>query len=71
LPDKLSKATIEIFNTTGQRVWSKQLSDLQAGSTELTWSGQTTNGGAIASGVYIYRLTAGSYTATKHMLLLK
>jgi hypothetical protein len=38
----------------------------QAGSYSVTWDGS-----AVASGVYTYRITAGQFTESRKMLLLK
>jgi VWFA-related protein len=56
---------LEIFNVLGQKVksWAGQS---EAGSYRIEWDA---NG--LASGIYLYRLTTGKYTATKKMILLK
>ena len=43
----------------------------QAGRHEATWDGRNDAGRAAASGLYLYRLEAGGFTATKRMTLLK
>ncbi|MCB2231579.1 T9SS type A sorting domain-containing protein [bacterium] len=64
LPVK-SKYRLTIFNVLGQQV--EQLSDeLEAGYHKIEW-----DAGRYASGVYFYRLTAGEFSATKKMVLLK
>jgi hypothetical protein len=35
------------------------------------WNGRNGRGVPVAAGVYIYRIVAGNYSATKRMLLLK
>jgi hypothetical protein len=42
-----------------------------AGSYSIKWQADTDNGTSVASGVYFYKLTAGDYTDTKKMTLLK
>jgi hypothetical protein len=42
-----------------------------AGSVTVEWDGATSNGNTAASGVYLYRLEAGEFSATKKMMLLK
>lgn len=64
LPVK-SKFRLTIYNILGQQV--EQFSDeLDAGYHKIEW-----DAGRYASGVYFYRLTAGEFSATKKMVLLK
>jgi hypothetical protein len=56
---------LTIFNVNGQKVHTFS-GNANAGKVELTWDASTN-----ASGIYFYKLTAGSFTATKKMVLLK
>lgn len=58
--------TLEVFNLTGQRVAVLIDQQLPAGSHRATWHA-TGN----ASGVYLYRLTAGDLSRSRKMMLLK
>ncbi len=60
-----SEYRLEIFNLLGQRV-DAFAGRAAAGSTTITWDARDR-----ASGVYLYRLTAGENVATRKMLLLK
>jgi hypothetical protein len=62
--------TLRIFNVSGALVREYQGSS-DAGSVEVTWNGLNQQGMPTASGVYFYRLDAGSFSATKKMVLLK
>ena len=57
---------LEIFDSLGRLVETIVNSRLEAGYYNYKW-----NAGGYASGVYIYRLRAGSYTSTKKLNLVK
>jgi len=64
--------TLEIYNMLGQKVrtlvnHAPQAADFYA----ITWNGRDDNGKALASGMYLYRLSAGSYVNTRKMVLMK
>jgi flagellar hook assembly protein FlgD len=44
---------------------------MPAGAQETRWDGKNSNGQTVGSGIYFYKLTAGSFTATKKMTLIK
>ena len=43
----------------------------EAGSFTATWDGADALGRRVASGVYLYRIHAGAFSASRRMLLLK
>lgn len=62
---------LQIFNSLGQKV-ATLLDDLRAaGMHTVYWNGVDDNGQAVATGVYFYKLTAGSLSETRKMVLLK
>lgn len=61
-----SDVKLEIYNILGQLVSTVYEGRLSAGVHKYEWDGSTA-----ASGVYLYRLTAGEYVESKKMLLLK
>lgn len=65
LPQR-SHATLSVFNTLGQHVVELVNGDVDAGNHEVKFDGS-----ALASGVYFYRLQAGSYVQTKKLMLLR
>jgi len=42
-----------------------------AGNQFVTWDGRSDDGGAVASGVYVCRMTAPGFTGSRKMVLLK
>jgi len=62
---------IEVFNVLGQKV--KTLADefMKAGYKRVDWDGTDQSGNSVASGVYLYRMSANDFGETKKMLLLK
>jgi hypothetical protein len=62
---------LEIFNVSGQKVRELVNSFEPAGRHSITWNGLDQYGKVVSSGVYHYRLSAGSYVKTKKMILLR
>ena len=79
IPYQLSKAsdvTVHIYATDGRVVRTLALGHQDAGmyhnrSQAAYWDGTNAFGETVASGVYFYTLTAGDFTATRKMLILK
>ncbi|MBD3333604.1 T9SS type A sorting domain-containing protein [candidate division GN15 bacterium] len=61
---------LTIYNINGAVVREFTGSN-SAGTVTLEWDGRTANGQTAASGVYLYRLEAADFHATKKMMLLK
>jgi PKD repeat protein len=61
-----SAIMLEVYNVVGQRIAVLASGMYPAGDHVVTW-----DAAAHSSGVYFYRLTAGEYTATRKMVLLK
>ncbi len=63
---------IEVFDVAGRRVATLVDEWLEAGYHRAVWDGRGTGGQAVlASGVYLYRLRAGSFTATRRAVLVR
>ncbi len=65
LPES-ANVRLEVYNIMGQKVATLVNDRQNAG-----WHTVAFNGNTLASGVYIYRLTAGSFVETRKMMLLK
>ena len=79
IPYQLSKATdvtLSIYAADGNVVRTLALGHQEAGmyktrSQAAYWDGKNALGESVASGLYFYTLTAGDFTATRRMLILK
>jgi hypothetical protein len=62
---------ISVYNMLGQLV-GELVNDVQpSGRYHIQWNGLDISGVPVSSGVYIYRIEAGTYTDMKKMLLVK
>ncbi|MHC4560963.1 MAG: FlgD immunoglobulin-like domain containing protein, partial [Planctomycetota bacterium] len=68
---KPSFVELRIYNSLGQVI--KTLADRQysAGFHSLQWDARDEHGNQVASGLYFYKLTAGSFIAIKKMTLMR
>jgi hypothetical protein len=62
---------LEIFNVLGQRVTTLVDGRETAGYRSARWDGKNADGVDVSSGVYFYKLVAGTFTDTKKMVLLR
>jgi len=68
---KASHVKMEIFNIVGQRVKTLLDEDMRAGVFVVDWNGKDDRGVEVSSGVYFYRVVAGSFSDIKKMVVLK
>jgi hypothetical protein len=68
-----SRVTIEVFNLLGQKVKTLLDREVEPGATSrsVIWQGDNDAGANVASGVYLYRMTAGDFLQARKMLLLR
>ncbi len=64
-------ARIEVFNLLGEKVNVLMDRNLPAGRYSVTWNGDDLSGQKTSSGIYFYRLTAGDFSYTRKMMLVK
>ncbi len=62
---------IEIYNLKGNLLRSYEKNYDAPGYYQIVWDGKDAQGNAAASGIYLYRMTAGKYSAHKKMVLAK
>lgn len=65
------RVLVSIFDGNGKRVCTLLDGVRSYGPHEITWDGRDDEGASVSSGVYFYRLTAGAFTESKKMVLLK
>ncbi|MBE2218780.1 MAG: SBBP repeat-containing protein [Ignavibacteria bacterium] len=65
IPER-SGVSLSVYNSAGIEVFQKKFGDLQPSVYEYSFTGLN-----LPSGVYFYRLNAGSFVSTKKMILLK
>ncbi len=66
-----SKVAIQIFDLQGRLVKTIVDQALAPGEYTASWNGHNDTGEQVASGVYLYRITAGDFFATRKMILLR
>jgi hypothetical protein len=66
-----SMAKLIVYDMLGREVKTLVNNTLNAGYFNITWDGSNNHGVRVSSGMYIYRLEAGTFTQSKKMMLLK
>ncbi|MDP2174161.1 MAG: carboxypeptidase regulatory-like domain-containing protein [Candidatus Cloacimonadaceae bacterium] len=66
-----SLVTIDIYNVKGQLVKTLLNEIKESGNHSVIWRGTDNNNRAVSSGVYYYKMSAGKYSSTKKMILMK
>ena len=70
VPEK-SPVQIVIYNIQGQRIRTLVNSVLDPGVFSVAWDGRSDSGEMVSSGLYIYRMQAGSFVSTQKMMLVR
>ena len=63
--------TLAVFNPLGQLVRTLATGHRPAGEHVVTWDGRDAKGRPVASGVYVYRLSASAMTQSRKMVLTR
>ncbi len=66
-----SRISIKIYDIMGREIATLVNKKKAAGEYRVKWNGRNSVGQPVASGVYIYRLQAGSFVESKKMLLIR
>jgi len=68
---RAGEITLTVHNMLGQTVQTLVSGSVEAGNHIVSWNGKNNLGEAVASGVYLYRLTAGNEVSAKKMMLIR
>lgn len=68
---KAEQVTLDIYNIKGAKVRTVVAGNLNGGTYRQVWNGTDNNGMALTSGVYFLKMTAGKYSSTAKLVLLK
>jgi hypothetical protein len=68
---KESHVKIVIYDITGKEVKTLVDEVVKPGAYRILWDGTDNSGNKVTSGIYFYRMIAGSYVSVKKMVLIK
>jgi hypothetical protein len=68
---KEAKVNVQIYDLLGNKVITLVNTNKLAGAYNVMWNGLNNAGEIMPTGTYFYRITAGSFTQTKKMVLMK
>ena len=66
-----TRVELTIFNLMGQQVSTLVNAVQSPAAYQVLWDGTDASGTAVGSGVYLYRMRAGTFQQTRSLLLLK
>lgn len=66
-----ARVNLVVYNILGQAVRTLVNAEQESGYYTVRWDGTNDFGGKVSSGIYIYRISAGNFTSTVKMNLLK
>ncbi|MEO6869820.1 MAG: FlgD immunoglobulin-like domain containing protein [Ginsengibacter sp.] len=64
-----SHVVLSVFNTSGQKIKTLVNADYEPGNYSIDWDGKDNNQKTLSSGVYLYRLNAGSLIEVKKIVI--
>jgi photosystem II stability/assembly factor-like uncharacterized protein len=71
IKNQISKIVLKVYDVLGNEIATLVNEEQTSGVHEIEFNTEWNNRKAIASGIYFYRLQAGSYSETKKMILLR
>jgi len=70
LPER-ADVEFRIYGILGNEIWRHSIREQEAGSYRLTWDGTNNAGTRVGSGIYILSVSAGKYSASSKLMLVK
>ena len=67
----VEEVELSIYNVLGQRIITLVDGRQEAGEHRVRWDGRDQEGRMVSSGIYYYRLTAGGFSESRKMILLR
>ncbi len=68
---KDATVTLRVYDVLGRVVRTLVNQRVSAGYQQVVWDGRNEAGSQVSSGMYIYHISAGAFTSTKKMMMLK
>jgi hypothetical protein len=68
---KESYVEIIVYDLLGQKVKTLVAENQSSGYRSIAWDGTDNSGGKVSSGMYLYRMVAGSFVQAKKLVMLK
>jgi hypothetical protein len=62
---------VTVYNTLGVEIATLVNGIQDAGYFSITWDGRDNSGKSVSSGIYLYKMEAGDYSAVRKMVLMK
>jgi hypothetical protein len=66
-----AQVSLRVYSVSGAFVRTLVEREMSADQHQVVWDGRDENGAPVSSGVYFYRLTAGGFSQTRKMLMIK
>ena len=66
-----ANVSLDVYNLQGQKIRTLVAKEQKAGYYSVVWDGRNEAGQTVSSGLYLYRVQAGSFVAVHKMMLIK
>lgn len=66
-----SNVTLRVYDLLGREIKTLVNGEQPAGQYQVRWNADDNKGASVASGIYFYRIDAGSFNSTRKMMLIR